>query len=308
MRLQLFILAITLGSINSSYAALKVTSVLPKSGSTDGGSLITLYGDGFNQQTSVMIGEVKCTKIRSFRPTALTCITPRGRPGLVSITLKNTDESTAKLESAFTYITPKKLGNLTGSLGFSKISYTQSRISDYSSWVVTLKGMFQRQLPRPNWDFAVGGYFTLLPLKTNIPGIMAQFLGLNLRIGYSVPGIIEPWKLNLMGGWYYTTMIVTNNYMGFHNLAGPQLFPVLRRSFGKSSAFGYFKYSPVTNGLSLSFLPISNREIAFGGGWSTSLPNRNSFSLMLDVANLSMTIKSWKITSSSVSLSAGYGF
>ena len=39
--------------------------------------------------------------------------------------------------------------------------------------------------------------------------IDARFVGVNLRVGYVLPGLTDPWRLSFLGGVYYTTMLVT---------------------------------------------------------------------------------------------------
>ena len=193
------------------------------------------------------------------------------------------------------------------SLGLTQISYQETGKSDLSETAITAKISVAYDIIPRKWDLAIAGYYTLLPLVTNQSGISARFLGLNFRAGYSVPFVRAPWQLTLMTGVYYTTTIVTNNSFGFQDLMGPQFFPVLRgRVANADSVLGYFKFSPVGAGFALTSL--SNREIAFGVGWSHLFRNARSITVSVDWANLSLLIDDTTIQSTSLSLSVGYSF
>ncbi len=184
------------------------------------------------------------------------------------------------------------------------ISYQDTRIPTVFEDAVTGKLSFTNVIVPPHIDAGVSAYFTLLPLHSSATQTF-RFLGLNARAGYILPGIDEPWRVSLLGGIYYTTMLVPEENFGFTSLIGPQLFPVIRRKFKNGeSAVGYFKYSPL--GPHLSGLSFSNREIAAGGAYNWPM-NTSSFSLTLDIADLAVVIDGVKIRSTSLSLGFGYG-
>jgi hypothetical protein len=69
---------------------------------------------------------------------------------------------------------------------------------------------------------------------------------------------------------------------------------------------GYLKYSPVGSGLGIE--SFGNREIAVGFSWTRKLKTGHPLSASLDFANLSFTVDDSQISSTSFSLSAGYGW
>lgn len=202
---------------------------------------------------------------------------------------------------------PVKKDYLVGSMSLSSIGYSETRHPDFSMVALTGKISYQRLLLPPRWDVGISTYLTLLPITDSRSDITARFFGLNFRFGYVVPGIKDPWRLSILAGSYYTTMFVTNKTFGFRNMSGPQLFPNAQRKLENGDILGfYLKFSPMMNGW--SFLSLSkSREIAAGGSWSHVLENGQPLSLSLDVANFTLTINNIDISSTSVSVGAGYG-
>ena len=133
------------------------------------------------------------------------------------------------------------------------------------------------------WEASANSYFNFLTLTSSQPDSI-RMLGVNGRVGYVIHKPLSPWRFILNGGWYYVTTFAES--VGFENLSGPQAFPMVRYSISETqSAFGYFKYSPIAN--SLSLLDLNNREIALGGGYSFPWKNR-SWTAAIDAAFLSV--------------------
>jgi hypothetical protein len=198
-------------------------------------------------------------------------------------------------------ITPPRFSASLGA-NFTLLSYRDTVRTSFTEMALTAKGGITFPLIRPRWDFGLSFYVTAVPLRSTSAD-KARFLGVNFRVGYAIPSSGN-WSLSLMGGMYYTTMIVPGGAFGFRNMAGPQLFPVLRRRLsltGRSLIF-YAKLSPVSDGFNL--LNLSNREIAAG----SAITVYKSTSLTLDVANLVVTISGVRISSTSASLGASVGF
>jgi hypothetical protein len=204
---------------------------------------------------------------------------------------------------------PGKRWSANGGLGISHISYTQTRIADYSMTCLTLKGGYQYALSPGKWDLGVSGYFTLMPLAGSGPTGNIRFLGINIKAGRVLTPISRsPWSLKLQGGIYYTTTLPTAGAeFGFKNMWGPEIYPVLDRALANGNhIYGYAKFSPIMDGF--SFLSLSNREIAFGAGWVHPLSNGRSWSIGLDLAQFEFTVTDSHVTSNSISIGAGYGF
>ncbi len=207
------------------------------------------------------------------------------------------------------------------SLGLSIISYTETGITPLSETALTGKISYGRALPWRRWDWGVNSFLTLLPLTAS-KSPSARFLGVNARVGYTLPFIQEPWKVSILGGFYYTTMIVNLANLtavekfGFSNMLGPQLFPTVRRRLNNGQTVsGYLKFSPVSGGPFL--LGVANREIGLGMTYSRPVgKNEHPLSVGIDLARISLqqdfivrgNTYTVEIQSSSYSLAVGYGF
>ncbi len=205
---------------------------------------------------------------------------------------------------------PRKLF-INGGLGVTSISYAETNITgseNFSSIVLSPKISAILILPSPVWSLGFSAYATALQL-TSSRDVSARFLGLNARAGYRVPFLPEPWQLTLMAGYYYTTMFVKPASFGYRNVGGPQLFPTVRRAFKTGDfASAYFKYSPIANGVSL--LGPTNREIGTGVSYTFSGRRANPLSAYFDYStfNLDLPLQEFRMSTSSITLGASYGF
>jgi len=192
-------------------------------------------------------------------------------------------------------------------LAYSSIIFNQSDAEPMNQTALTAKIGWSGLLSPPRWDLGFTSFFTALPLSNTRKDLRVRFFGFNGRFGYIVPQISEPWKLSLMFGYYYTTMFVSGGKLGYRNLQGLMLFPVLRRSFQKGkSASAYLKFSPITS--SFSLLSLSSHEKAAGLSYAQPLSARYSLSLSLDISKFVFAFNGVSIENSTYSLGAGLGF
>ena len=193
---------------------------------------------------------------------------------------------------------------LTVGLGVTSISYSQTGFPDLSEIVLTPKITYQQPL-KGAWDAGGSLYMTALPLHSDQNNMTAYFLGVNARIGYTLPMIPKPWTLSVAVGAYYTTMFTSGIGFGFRDLWGPQIFPVLRRDLTHGNIVSAcFKYSPVTSGSSVGF---SNHELAAAVSYIHLLPNLRSISGTLDYSNIQIRLPTGNASDSSITLGAAYG-
>ncbi len=86
-------------------AAPTVTAVKPETGSTAGGTAITLTGTGFQAGMTVRIGGVPATEVKVSGATSATAVTPEGVAGLATVSVTNADGQSAVLATGgFTYV------------------------------------------------------------------------------------------------------------------------------------------------------------------------------------------------------------
>ena len=186
-----------------------------------------------------------------------------------------------------------------------EVRQSESRISLFRNTVLSVKGAFNYFLSPPVWDFGVSGFMNVLGLGCGC-ATDVRILGVNARIGYVFPGIRNPWRLALYGGWYYSTMIASDQSFGYRNLNGPQIFPTLRRAFGNGSALSaYLKLSPISNRLSL--MNLSNSEQAVGVSYLFPKWGK-TFAISLDFSRLRFGLEGVEIRTSSSSLGLSMAF
>ncbi|MCE1174500.1 MAG: IPT/TIG domain-containing protein [Propionibacteriales bacterium] len=83
----------------------KITKVSPKTGSTKGGTTVTITGSGFVKVKKVTVGGVKATKVKVLSSKKLRFRTPAHAAGKVTITITTAKGKVTK-KSAFTYKKP----------------------------------------------------------------------------------------------------------------------------------------------------------------------------------------------------------
>lgn len=82
-----------------------VTAVSPASGSTAGGTSITITGTGFAAGATVTVGGAACTGVNVVSATSITCTTPAGSAGTASVVVTSSGQSNAA-NTLFTYNVP----------------------------------------------------------------------------------------------------------------------------------------------------------------------------------------------------------
>ena len=89
---------------------LQTISIQPRSGSTVGGTVVTIVGAGFTARTAVNFGYVPATmgyerapQIAVQSATMIKAVTPPHASGTVDLVVSNPDGSSATLTNAFTY-------------------------------------------------------------------------------------------------------------------------------------------------------------------------------------------------------------
>lgn len=80
-----------------------VTSVSPNTGSTSGGTDVTITGTGFLPGATVTIGATTCAPVVVVSSTTITCQTGAHAAGAVAVAITNTDTGSTSMANAFTY-------------------------------------------------------------------------------------------------------------------------------------------------------------------------------------------------------------
>ena len=83
-----------------------LSSVQPNSGSTAGGTAVTIAGANFQVGASVHFGSVPATGVTVNSAASISAVTPAGAAGAVDVTVTNPDSQSAVLPSGFRYLAP----------------------------------------------------------------------------------------------------------------------------------------------------------------------------------------------------------
>jgi hypothetical protein len=84
-------------------AAPTISSVNPNSGTTGGGTTVTIAGTNFSTGATVSFGGTQATNVNVTNTTTITATTPSHAAGTVNIAITNPDNQSATLTNSFTY-------------------------------------------------------------------------------------------------------------------------------------------------------------------------------------------------------------
>lgn len=193
-------------------------------------------------------------------------------------------------------------------IGMTYLTYSDPAVSNFSEAALTPKVSAQYWLAPKKWELNANVYCAAIPIATSLNGVSASFLGANLRLGYVVPWPKDPWSLDLMAGFFYSTAFVTGSEFGYSNLFYPQLYPMLKRTLDNRDTLAVFlKIVPMEHGFSLG---LAQRELATGIQWERKLANEHSLIMSLDFSSLSFIGDNTTIETNltSYTLGVSYGF
>ncbi len=104
------------GSLTNGYtyrAAPTVTSITPNTGTTAGGTSVTIAGTGFVAGATVSLGGTAATTVNVVSSTSITATTPAHAAGAVTVVVTNTDAQSGTLTNGYTYTTSTGGGPIT---------------------------------------------------------------------------------------------------------------------------------------------------------------------------------------------------
>lgn len=142
--------------LNSFTYNVAVTGVSPATGSTGGGTTITITGAGFASGATVTVGGTAATGVTVVSPTTITATTPTGGVGAKPIVVTSPGGGTATLDNSFTYYTPVSVTFTTcGQSGYTGPSQAQCSGAYGASPAVTVLGGIQL------WTVPTTGTYTI---------------------------------------------------------------------------------------------------------------------------------------------------
>ena len=105
------------GTLTNGYTyrnpAPTVTSITPNTGTTAGGTSVTIAGTGFATGATVSIGGTAATAVNVVSSTSITAITPAHTSGAANVVVTNSDAQAGTLTNGYTYTTSTGGGPIT---------------------------------------------------------------------------------------------------------------------------------------------------------------------------------------------------
>ncbi|MCI0341791.1 MAG: IPT/TIG domain-containing protein [Planctomycetales bacterium] len=105
------------GGFNALGPTPTLTAVSPASGTTGGGTLVTLTGTNFFAGATITFGGALATSVTVTSTTSITCLTPAGTAGAATIVVTNADGQAATLGSGYTYVTGPSISSVSPNSG-----------------------------------------------------------------------------------------------------------------------------------------------------------------------------------------------
>ncbi len=181
-------------------------------------------------------------------------------------------------------------------IGGTTMTYTQTESSTMSvnQYAATVKGGVAYQLLPGKLDLGLSGYANVAAFGTTFQGLVggntaspAMFLGVNGRVGYTLPFRLET-KVRMLAGWYFWSMGVASANYGLAQLVGPQVnLAVFRATPGSRAWALYVKFAPIIDS---GRMILGNRELAVGGSYQVTSPKaRLPIAVTLDLSDLALT-------------------
>jgi hypothetical protein len=107
------------GTLNNGYSYIPpptVSGISPNSGTTSGGTSVTITGTGFLSGATVNIGGTAATNVVVVNSTSITARTPAHTVGAVNVVVTNTDGQSGTRTNGYTYTSPNPAPTVTGIL------------------------------------------------------------------------------------------------------------------------------------------------------------------------------------------------
>jgi hypothetical protein len=178
----------------------------------------------------------------------------------------------------------KKRLYITAGLGLSSVSYTQTNVNSVSQINLDFDLMARYNFKSLPLDISSTTSVTAATLNSNTATPM-RFVNFDALIGYAFRFIEEPWRLSLLGGFYYLTTISSSTSIGYGDISGFRLYPVLRKKLRSGSQIMFFfKYSPIYG------QDAENNDMAIGSYYYLDRGKKNPFFFKLEYHRLKLAI------------------
>lgn len=192
-------------------------------------------------------------------------------------------------------------------LGFSLVSFDETFDAPLDYFAVTPQFSLQWVLAPPWLVLQASGFIQALPMGSTRSDVSVRFLGADLVLGIALPFGNSGLRLSLLLGGYYKTMLVSPEILGFRNLLGPELYPVLDFTLPRGHTLSVFgKYSPVVGGS--GFLPLVSREWVFGASVTPLIAGKHQIPIQFEYSWIDLSLLNKTLVGRTLQLSVGYTF
>lgn len=191
-----------------------ITSVSPTTGTTTGGTSITVTGTGFVVGASVTVGGSACTSVDVVSATSITCVTPAGAVGEKDVVVTNADTGTVTSTGSFTYTRPFytvifKANGGSGTLANSSKNIASALPSNrfvrsgyvFNGWNTNSKGTGTAYADRSSYpfesDLTLYAQWTAVQKETKLKKYIATFIGDQSFVTDSMKSVISTWVKKL---------------------------------------------------------------------------------------------------------------
>ncbi len=196
-----------------------VSSVSPNSGTTAGGTAVTITGTNFATGATVTFGGTSATNVVVTNSTTITATTPAGAGGAVTVTITNLSQQSGSLANGFTYIgqpTVTSVAPNSGSTaGGTVVTITGTNFA--AGATVTLGGIAATNVTAVNGTTITattpaGSAGTVPVTVTNSNGLSGSLSGAFTYAGPPTVSSISPNSGTTLGGT--AVMITGTNFAG----------------------------------------------------------------------------------------------
>ena len=150
---------------NPDSGEVRVIGVQPASGSTFGGTTVTINGAGFTAGATVTIGGTAATSVSVFNDSTLTAVTPQHAAGAATVNVTSGGR-TGTLAAAYTFVTPSPTSNTPPTIQSLTAQGTRpnqpAAMADLSEAIVVTANVTDVETPSPSltyeWTATVGAF------------------------------------------------------------------------------------------------------------------------------------------------------
>jgi hypothetical protein len=185
---------------------------------------------------------------------------------------------------------PRRKFHFIGGLQTSYIHFEDNHGTNIGETMMTFRGGVTYDIEPGKWNAGLSGYYNLFPLEHSPKATtVANFWGVNARVTRVLEKPILGFQPSVSLGAFFWGMQVKDQSYGISETYGPQIYiSGTHPRPGHSPYTVYFKYSPLSEGL--SGFRLENHEFALGA----SMPFWTSFlgklSVGLDLSAINVTL------------------